>query len=345
MRGGTRLSFLFWFSITLLFLFQRTLANDSVLSGSFRLRTMNVQGLPKQDEILNSNGLVTVREKLETVREKLVNKQQKIGQKLSNSSVHLWLVQEDFSFKPILSMGSISISMGDILHNALANEMLYSYASTPQDVEDNKWANDGLNRFSEFKIIGTKPEQSTFKSLFIHREEWERCTGSNCLAPKGFSVARNYLNSDPATSTDVYNVHLNSGGEDEDIDARTAQVDQLLKAIEKLSPKRPIIVAGHTNLNLNREGDGPILGTLIETAGLTDTCDVDELNCCSKFTDLEKCHKVLVDRILYRSSDELNLKPTLWEVDSSFLNEGLSDNPAIEVTFNWEKNKLRSSLN
>ncbi len=216
----------------------------------------------------------------------------------------LVLVQEDFSY-----------------HSQLAADATHPYQSEHKQPEY-KLVGDGLNRFSEFRFGE------------LQRTEWVTCSGTlttgngtDCGAEKGFSVATTWL--DEEIEVDVYNLHMDAGGDPEDYDARLAQVEQVLAVIADRSAGRAVIVAGDTNLKLTRTvDDAGLLAHFVSEAGLTDACRAVE------------CGEERIDRILYRSSDDLNIQATAWKVDHSFVNDAgddLSDHEAVAVTLIWRE--------
>lgn len=176
---------------------------------------------------------------------------------------------------------------------------------------------DGLNRFSE----------SAFADF--ERAGWTECngtvdSGSDCLTDKGFTVGLHELA--PGANVDVYNFHMDAGGSEDDIAARQAQVQQVLETIEMRSADRALIVGGDTNMDEEDEAD---FVTLLEGAGLTDACR--ELACGDEFR---------IDRVMFRSSERVELTPTSWLVDLSFVDDNggpLSDHEAVVVDFDWAK--------
>lgn len=209
----------------------------------------------------------------------------------------LVLVQEDFSY-----------------HAELSADAEHPYQSRPGG---GGTLGDGLNRFS-----------NTAFEDFV-REGWVECngtvdSGSDCLTQKGFTVGRHRLG--PGAAVDVYNLHMDAGGSQEDIEARQAQVQQILAMIDARSVDRAIIVAGDTNMDEEDEAD---FVTLLEGGRLTDACR--ELACGEEFR---------IDRIMYRSSDRVELTPTSWLVDLSFVDEDggpLSDHEAVVVELDWAR--------
>lgn len=211
----------------------------------------------------------------------------------------LVLVQEDFAY-----------------HDELAAEVTLPYASIPATPTEAAVA-DGLNRWSNLPFDP------------VVRTRWETCFGglfdgaSDCLAEKGFSMARTELGT--RTEVTVVNLHMEAGGGPEDQAARASNVTQLLAALAQV--EGALIVAGDTNLQIEtRPEDGVLLQDLLDGAGLTDSCDA--LGCPEQH----------IDRVLLRSSDAVTLTPTAWAVAQEFVTaEGadLSDHPAIRVDLEW----------
>ncbi|MFQ5641831.1 MAG: endonuclease/exonuclease/phosphatase family protein [bacterium] len=210
------------------------------------------------------------------------------------------LVQEDFVF-----------------HEQLKSKAQHPYQSQPHSSSGQFDFGDGLNRFVNFMFTA------------FQRESWNVCSnqnGNDCLASKGFSVAETTLA--PRVIVDIYNLHMDSGSGVLDIEARNKQIQQLLSAIQARSAGKAIILAGDTNLDtINRPEDEQLLQELLAGAGLTDSCR------------LLNCDQELVDRVLFRESDNLTLKPVFWNIDADFVDtEGnkLSDHLAVGVSFKWQ---------
>lgn len=207
----------------------------------------------------------------------------------------LVLVQEDFSY-----------------HAELAADASHPFQSTPGGGGS---LGDGLNRFSHSEFVD------------FERTGWAACnghfdSGSDCLTDKGYSVGLHELA--PGALVDVYNLHMDAGGSQADIQARQAQVQQMLSTILTRSQGRALIVAGDTNMGGSDEAD---FVTLLAGAGLVDACR--ELDCGEQYR---------IDRVMFRSSADLQLTPTSWIVDPSFVDGGgypLSDHEAIGVEFDW----------
>ncbi len=205
----------------------------------------------------------------------------------------LVLVQEDF-----------------VYHEDLMQDACHPYQS-----EQTPTFGDGLNRFSDYPFDG------------YEREAWEVCngltdSGSDCAAPKGFSVATHTMA--PGVEIDVYNLHMDAGRSEEDAAARAAQTEQLLDAVAARSAGRAIIIAGDTNMKAE---DEEVLQRLLSGADLEDVCRV--LACGEENR---------IDRIMFRSSSDVILSPSNWHVDRSFVREDggdLSDHEAVGAEISW----------
>ncbi len=210
----------------------------------------------------------------------------------------LVLVQEDFAY-----------------HGDLSAEVTLPYQSAPLLITETM--SDGLNRFARFPFPP------------VERLTWEVCSGifdkaNDCLTAKGFSVTEMVLA--PDVEIFVYNLHMDAGGDTEDRAARAAQVDQLLADIAARTEGRALLIAGDTNLRMERPEDQASLDKLLQEASLDDAC-----------RSLE-CGDERIDRVLFRSSETLNLTPTTWSIPGNFIDEDgepLSDHDPVAVRFGW----------
>jgi hypothetical protein len=178
---------------------------------------------------------------------------------------------------------------------------------------------DGLSRFSQFPMSE------------VQHEAWRACSGkfrrgSDCMTEKGFAWAGHELA--PGIWLDVYDLHMDAGRDPGDQEARAAEMDQLIAAIRRRSAGRALIVAGDWNLYCRRPRDRAVLQKLLDEEYLTDVCRA--LNCGEE----------RVDRILFRSSAELELIPRNYRVEvERFKNEQggqLSDHQAVSAVFAWK---------
>ena len=169
-----------------------------------------------------------------------------------------------------------------------------------------------------------------FAELDHRHEHYDACYGTidgagDCLASKGFQVVRLRLGG--GLELDVYNTHLEAGGGGEDDAARAVHVDQLLAALSGWSDGRAVLFLGDTNLHEDDPDDAPLLERLLADGGLTDSCEA--VGCDDPGR---------IDRLLFRSSDELSISATAWAVEPAFVDEAgvdLSDHEALSADFTW----------
>ncbi|MGI9282347.1 MAG: hypothetical protein ACR2PX_22340 [Endozoicomonas sp.] len=222
------------------------------------------------------------------------------------------LIQEDFWY-----------------HEWLAANMDFPYISTPKVNTWGEWlwlylVNDGLNRFSRFPMTEVK------------RHPWDKChdynvsgrngrNGSDCFARKGFSFASHTLTAENGEEVrlDIYNLHMESAHTDEGKLIRTVQVDILIEEMQKLSGNNAVILVGDFNFSKGKMPE--LYQKLIEETGLTDA-----------FTPLRKTEKWTVNRIFFRSSNQLKLTPVKAQT-LRFYEDGrtLSDHSPKMARFNW----------
>lgn len=189
---------------------------------------------------------------------------------------------------------------------------------------------DGLGVLSRFPFTGEQ------------RVPWEGCFGgvtgpgaADCLAMKGFLVVRMALA--PGVEVDVYDLHGEAGGNPEDQALQADDYEQLATFIAEHSAGRAVIVAGDTNLHTDLEhedaGDGldiEIWDTFLEAAGLTDACTATD---CPETGD--------IDKVAYRSAEDGTVELEATEHDfpaarfSDAAGDGLSDHEPLEVVFEW----------
>ena len=118
---------------------------------------------------------------------------------------------------------------------------------------------------------------------------------------------------------------MDAGWAEEDGAARSAQVEQLIAAIERDSQEQAVIVGGDTNI-LRRERR--LLERLERALGLSDAC-----------TETRCPEPARIDRVLYRSSKQLRLRPMHWRIASEFVDDAgrpLSDHLPVAVRFVWQ---------
>jgi len=175
---------------------------------------------------------------------------------------------------------------------------------------------DGLNTFSRFPFGD------------VTRVPWPTCTNSaaDCLAFKGFSMVR--MTIAPGVTVDVYDLHMEAGGDPEDDVARDLDVTTLSNFIQASSADRPVLVGGDFNLHTNSEPDSSQFQRLLAETGLNDVC-----------ATLACPEPGRIDKWLFRSSGQVTITPLSWHFETDvFVRDGnvpLSDHEALAVRFGW----------
>ncbi len=193
---------------------------------------------------------------------------------------------------------------------------------------------DGLNTMSNY----------TFTDF--QRIKWDNCNGTDCLTPKGFTVARHKIRA--GVYIDFYNAHPNAGSSDSDLSARRANISQLKDFIDDFSAGNAVILMGDLNCRYTRSGDNI---RELTTLGLTDAwvelvkggvepeqgsnaivCDNTIL-----YGD-PQCE--IVDKVFYRGNAFIDLSATSFSYEEDVFRdengEMLSDHRPINVNFDWE---------
>ncbi|KPI24744.1 Jacalin-related lectin [Actinobacteria bacterium OV320] len=200
---------------------------------------------------------------------------------------------------------------------------------------------DGLNTLSDYAFED------------FERVRWNNCTGTNCLTPKGFTLARVRLSE--GVFVDLYNVHTNADDSDDALAARRANIEQLSDFVQANSSGNAVLVMGDTNTRYTRAGDN--IRTLADENGLTDawvqrvkggtrpTQGTDAL-LCPTTAPTNDCE--VVDKVFYRGSKLLSLTATRYNNEwASFLDSAggnLSDHFPHTVDFSYTLNStLRAS--
>ncbi|MGW0760807.1 jacalin-like lectin [Streptomyces sp. NPDC002814] len=194
---------------------------------------------------------------------------------------------------------------------------------------------DGMNTLSDYSFED------------FQRVKWNNCTGTNCLTPKGFSLARVRLAE--GVFVDLYNVHTNADSDDAALAARRANIEQMSDFIQANSAGNAVIVMGDTNTRYTRAGDN--IRTLISENGLKDPwvdlvkggtppAQGSDALLCDSAAPVNDCE--VVDKVLYRGSDLVSLDATRYNNDwKSFLRSDgkhLSDHFPHAVDFSYTVN-------
>jgi hypothetical protein len=237
------------------------------------------------------------------------------GLSSSNPEVYMPLIS------PLLNGYEIALVQEDFwYHQELIGEINHLYLSAPMWEEPTvSRMGDGLNRFS---------------NLFFEdhiRVPWVDCHGeldcsSDCLATKGFSVARTAVA--PDTWVDIYNLHAEAGGCPEDLVSREDGFTQLADHILEHSEGMAVIVAGDFNLHESDPVDLDLLEQFYSSTELTDVCG---------FLD---CGFQQIDKIAFRNTGSLLFTPDNWWIPGEFLHESgqdLSDHLPVAAHFSWQR--------
>ncbi|MGP4086905.1 jacalin-like lectin [Streptomyces sp. KR55] len=194
---------------------------------------------------------------------------------------------------------------------------------------------DGLNTLSDHSFED------------FERVDWDDCTGTDCLTPKGFTLARVRLTE--GVFVDLYNVHTNADVTDAALAARRANIEQLSDFIQANSAGNAVIVMGDTNTRYTRAGDN--IRTLVSENNLKDPwvdlvkggtppAQGSDALVCDAAAPANNCE--VVDKVLYRGSDLVTLDATRYNNEwASFLRsdgEHLSDHFPHTVGFSYTVN-------
>jgi endonuclease/exonuclease/phosphatase family metal-dependent hydrolase len=173
-----------------------------------------------------------------------------------------------------------------------------------------------------FTITELQPEDAT-----VTQGRYRGCNGwlgskGDCWASKGFLRVRIGLPN--GTTVDLYNTHLEAGGEPEAQEVRRRQLNQLARQIDKLSGDGALIVAGDLNCAFARPGDGALVMAFRDKLGLHDSGAGAELPFWRER-----------DYILYRHGTGVRLLVEEAGEATEFVHadRALSDHPALFARF------------
>ena len=211
-----------------------------------------------------------------------------------------------------------------VYHELLVADADHPYLSIPaphpfggDPTRPSALVSDGLNRFS------------TLPFGDLTRVAWAGCheSSADCLAFKGFSVARTELAA--GLSVDVYNLHMEAGGDVEDELLRDAGLTQMLDHMAAFSAGRAVIMGGDFNLHTDEEPDSSQFQRLVAEGGLSDVCAA--LACPEGGR---------IDKFLFRSGGGVTITPTSWNFETArfvvpWTGDPLSDHDALAVNFRW----------
>jgi hypothetical protein len=286
--------------------------------GEFTLLTYNVAGLPQ--EVSQENP----KEHLPLVSPLL-------------EEYDVVLTQEDFDWFGDLAKDLDAVNYRDRLRKDTTHEFGSKPHPGPDAVDlaaDRRELlniGDGLGVLSRFEI-----EED------MARVPWTSCFGgfdtsdhgaADCLAMKGFSMTRMTLAD--GIEVDLYDLHLEAGGSDEDQRLQGEDVEQLADYIVEHSKGHAVILGGDTNLHTepshpDAEGqaDTKLWQRFLERTGLTDACEA---------TDCPEGGRI--DKVAFRSDDGVELEAISYDVPAKRFRapdgDDLSDHEPVVVGFRW----------
>ncbi len=176
------------------------------------------------------------------------------------------------------------------------------------------------------------------------RDKWDRCNGTDCLTPKGFTFSRVRLAE--GVLVDFYNVHSNAGSAEADLAARRANTAELSRFITANSAGNAVVVAGDTNTRYTRTGD--TIRELVSANGLTDAWVREERGgvppaagspalVCDDSAVTDACE--VVDKILFRGNRYITLDVVRYANENAAFRTAdgkmLSDHYPIAADFRW----------
>ncbi len=216
------------------------------------------------------------------------------------------------------------------------NQDLYGSGNTHAFRTDTKGVvpfGDGLNTLSRYSIKE------------IRRIPWDKCTGADCLTPKGFTYCR--LEIARNTFIDLYNVHANAYNHLPAAEARRDNLKQLSRFIKEKSEGQAVLMMGDLNAHYSYFYDN--VYSLLEDNGLKDSWLVlmhqDTLPLSSKELPESKILSInngseSIDKILYRSNDRIQLTPSNYNLEKQLFQDHngvpLSDHHAVSLRFAWK---------
>jgi endonuclease/exonuclease/phosphatase family metal-dependent hydrolase len=275
-------------------------ADGAQTNGRFSLLTYNVAGLPQG--ISGSNPATN-----SALISPLLN------------AFDVVLIQEDFAY-----------------HADLVQSVTHPYRSAP--AAQQQALGDGLT------ILSTLPIGQ------VERIGWFDCygefdSGSDCLTPKGFFLVEVQLG--PDAFVDIYNLHADAGRGPMDELARAGNLEQLLDTLVQRSNGHAVIVAGDFNERYSYATQH--LTDLVEGAALSDVwveasqggvfppSPSEPPPNCAGHDENESCERI--DKVLYRSSEQVELKPVGYSVEAqTFVDSAaqpLSDHPPVAARFDF----------
>jgi endonuclease/exonuclease/phosphatase family metal-dependent hydrolase len=224
----------------------------------------------------------------------------------------------------------------------VAHRSLWAQTTFPVRIYDGSrtdWyrlVSSGLSVLSRFRVLEVSAEKFRDPEglRFVFRAK------NDGLASKGILFAR--LDLGNGRALDLYNVHMEAGGDDASNEARRLQTKQLINYILAESPpENAVLVVGDFNMKPSAKrktlvGQYPKDLTGLGRSKLLDVI-LGELELANAGSLSGAPPPNLIDHILYRSGTTTKLKPAAWRLaKEDFLDEEgapLSDHDPVVTTF------------
>lgn len=251
--------------------------------------------------------------------------EKELGRRLNESGYDIICVQEDFQW-----------------HDFLSSQMTnYKYkSSTSGGVPEG----DGLNIFSKYPFYN------------VDRVAWNVAYGvltAGCdeLTPKGFMKVTVDID---GVLVDLYNLHVDAYGSDEDCLTKKQQFIQLSDYMNENSKGRPIIITGDYNVTLHSDDLSEFYEIIIEKEGFSDAWS--EIVNGGNYLHGEDRNELInryytenngaywgiwdsVERFIYKDGDGAILTPKTFEYEPFRTEEGrnLTDHCACKSYFEIDR--------
>ena len=197
---------------------------------------------------------------------------------------------------------------------------------------------DGLMQYSRFPFDKT--------TAGFNRVRWAKCSGDligyllglyanpDCQTEKGFTMSQTEITEDLVI--DLYNLHMDAGGDPASVEARTVSMAQLADYINTVSLGHVVVIAGDFNLEWSDSPENrQIMEQFLADTGIT-------LACVAMTGSLDNCNNNFnfPDHIGYRNNDSFALTFLSLEHIPELIDENgedLSDHKALKAEIAWQR--------
>ncbi|WP_444943580.1 endonuclease/exonuclease/phosphatase family protein [Microbulbifer sp. ZKSA006] len=200
---------------------------------------------------------------------------------------------------------------------------------------------NGLLTFSKFPFDREDRDNNDYSFATYEEETFNNCAGNDCDTEKGFTVAKIEVTKN--FHVHVYNTHMDAGREDDDLNAKAKQLDQIADMIAAHSNDATVILAGDFNMAFD-ENDNDWRGANYQ-AWKAFFARVGGQHACQYMlsgsdTSLEACADELQDTtdhvVVINNNPNYTLDVSNYYISSSAYS-GLSDHDPVFVDFSWVK--------